>query len=298
MGIGDFPVANLLPAGKSYVFARTVMIRSATLIRFLAAGAGLLGAGAPARAQTAEQIIAKARAYYGNEGKLNAIRSVHFAGTMETRQFTAAGPKPISFAIEIIFQKPCQQRIIRTAPNAIQVTGLDEYEGWQRLQDVKNESRWQLTLLEPAIIKQLRANTWENLNFFKGLEQHGGSVKVIGPATIDGTATVKVAFIHEPGIIFYRYFDATTGRLVLTETGLGDRIKEEGEIMVDGLRFPQKVTSISKVTDANGQIVENPTVIAFDKITLNETFPGSYFAVPPLSPPGPPPPAPPPGGAH
>ena len=274
------------------------MIRSATLIRFLAGMAGLLAAGALARAQTAEQIIAKARAYYGNEGTLSAISSVHFVGIMETRQFTAEGPQPVSFAIEIIFQKPCQQRIIRTAPNAIQVTGLDEYEGWQRLQDMKNESRWQLTLLEPAIIKQLRANTWENLNFFKGLEQWGGSVQVLGPATIEGAATVKVAFIHEPNIVFYRYFDAATGRLVLTETGLGDRIKEEGEIMVDGLRFPQRVTSISRVTDANGKIVENPTVIAFNKITLNETFPGSYFAVPPLNPPGPPPPAPPPGNAH
>jgi hypothetical protein len=296
MGIGDFPVANLLRAGKSHWVARTVMIRSATLIRILVVG--LLGAGALARAQTAEQIIAKARAYLGNEGTLSAIRSVHFVGTLETRQFTAEGPKPVSVAIEIIIQKPCQQRIIRTAPNAIQVTGLDDYEGWQRLQDVKNESRWQLTLLEPAIIKQLRANTWENLNFFKGIEQRGGSVKVLGPATVDGTATVKVAFIHEPGIVFTRYFDATTGRLVLTETGPGDRIKEEGEIMVDGLRFPQKVTSISKVTDASGKIVENPTVIAFDKITLNETFPGSYFEVPPMSPPGPPPSAPPPGSAH
>lgn len=274
------------------------MIRSATLVRILIALAGSLGVSALAGAQTAEQIIALARAYYGNEGALSAIKSVHFVGTMETQQFTAEGPKPVSFAIEIIFQKPYQQRIVRTSPTAVQVTGLDEYDGWQRLQDVKNESRWQLTLLEPQIIKQLRANTWENLNFFKGIEQCGGSVQVIGPATIDGTATIKVAFIHEPRIIFYRYFDTTTGRLVFTETGLGDRIKEEGEIMVDGLRFPQKVTSISKTTDAKGQAVDNPTVITFDKITLNETFPDSYFNVPPLSPPSPQPPASPPLIAH
>ena len=68
--------------------------------------------------------------------------------------------------------------------------------------------------------------------------------------------------------------------------------------MVDGLRFPQKVTSVSKVTDANGQLVENPTVIAFSKITLNETFPGSYFAVPPLRPRESPPSTPPAGSAH
>ena len=72
---------------------------------------------------------------------------------------------------------------------------------------------------------------------------------------------------------------------MLTETEQGGRIKEEGEIMVNGLRFPQRVTTITKVADAKNQIVDNPVVITFDKITLNETFPDSYFAVPPLSPP-------------
>ena len=264
----------------------------------LMALAGSLGVSALAGAQTAEQIIALARAYYGNECALNAIKSVHYVGTMETQQFTAEGPQAVSSAIEIIFQKPYQQRLVRTSPTAIQVTGLDEYEGWQRLQDVKNESRWQLNLLEPQTIKQLRADTWENLNYFKGIEQCGGSVQVIGPATIDGIATIKVAFIHEPSIIYYRYFDPTTGRLMLTETGQGNRIKEEGEIMVDGVHFPQKVTSISKTTDAKGQTVDNPIVITFAKITLNETFPDSYFTVPPLSPPSPQPSASPPLSAH
>ena len=298
MGVGDFPVANLLRAGKSHSLTSIIMIKVAIVLPLLVALAGACGITAAARAQTAEQVIAKARAYLGDEATLSAVNSVHFVGTIETQQSTPEGPKPVKAAIEIVFQKPYRQRIIRTSPNAVQNTGLDDYDGWQRTQDTKDVNNWQLKLLEPDVIKNLRANTWENLNFFKGIEQCGGSVQVLGPATIEGAATVKVAFIHEPGIVFYRYFDAATGRLVLTETGPGDRIKEEGEIMVDGLRFPQKVTSISKVTDANGQIVENPTVIAFNKITLNETFPGSYFAVPPLSPPGPPPAASPSGSAH
>ncbi|MFA5056608.1 MAG: hypothetical protein WC485_00710 [Opitutaceae bacterium] len=261
------------------------MNKPALLIRSLVASAGWLGGLTLAQAQTAEQIISKARAYLGDEATLSAVKSVHFVGTMETRQLAPEGPKPLKFTIDIIFQKPYQQLITRSTPAATEITGLDDYDGWQRIQDMTDPSRWQLTLLDPAIIKKLRANTWENLNFFKGIEKRGGSVQVVGPTTIDGTAVVKVTFVHEPGIIFHRYFDSATGKLVLTETDQGDRIKEEGEIMVDGLRFPQKVTTASKATDAKGQLVENPVVITFDKITLNEVFPESVFAVPPLTPP-------------
>ncbi len=281
------------------------MIKVATVLRLLVALAGACGITAAARAQTAEQVIAKARAYLGDEATLSAVNSVHFVGTIETQQSTPEGPKLVKSAIEIVFQKPYRQRIIRTSPNAVQITGLDDYDGWQRIQDMKDVNNWQLTLLQPDVIKNLRANTWENLNFFKGIEQRGGNVKIIGPATVDGSATIKVAFTHEPKIVFYRYFDAASGRLVLTETNLGDRIKEEGEIMVNGLRFPQKVTSIGKATDAGGRIVDVPVIITFDKITLNDVFPEGFFAVPPLSPPAPPqrtPPAqqstPPPPVAH
>jgi hypothetical protein len=284
MGITDFPVANLSPADQSHSALQIIMNKSALLVRAVVALTGSFGPVAAAPAQTADLIIAKARAYLGDETALGAVKSVHFVGTMETRQRTPESAQPVKSAIEIIFQKPYQQRIIRTTLTTIQVTGLDDYDGWQRTQDVTNESRWQIALLEPVVIKKLRANTWENLNFFKGIEKLGGRVQVIGPATVDGTATSKVAFIHEPGIIFYRYFDAATGRLVLTETGQGDRIKEEDELMVDGLRFPRKVTSIGKAADAKGQIVDSEVVITFDKITLNETFPDSIFNVPTLNP--------------
>jgi hypothetical protein len=261
------------------------LINFPALARALGVAAGVFATAAAGGAQTADQIIAKARAYLGSEAALDAVRSVHFVGAMETQEFTADGPKPAKYAIEIIFQKPYQQRIIKTSPTIIETTGLDDLEGWQRIQDVTNQSRWRLTLLAPDLVKKLRANTWENLNFFKGIEQRGGRVEMRGPATIDGAATVKVAFIHEPGIVFNRYFDLASGKLVLTETEQGGRIKEEGEIMVNGVRFPLRVTTITKVADAKNQIVDNPVVITFDKITLNETFPDSYFAVPPLNPP-------------
>jgi hypothetical protein len=284
MGITDFPVANLSPAGKSHVLNPITMSKSAISVRAVLAVASLWGVVNAASAQTAGPIIAKARAYLGNDAALDAIKSVHFVGSMETQEPASEGPKAAKSMIEIIFQEPYQQRITVTTASTIRVTALDDYDGWQRVQETAKEGRWRLVLLQPDVIKKLRANTWENLNFYKGIERHGGSVQVLGLATVAGSATVKVAFIHEPGITFYRYFDAATGRLVLTETDRGDRIREEGEILVDGLRFPQKHISTGKARDANGQTVDSQTVITFDRITLNETFPESDFEVPMMTP--------------
>lgn len=276
------------------------------LARVLGVAAALCAAAAVGRAQTAAEIIAKARAFLGDDAALNAIHSVHFVGTMEAQEFTAAGPKPAKYRIEIIFQKPYEQLITKTSPTIIETTGLDDLEGWQRIQDVTDRSSWRLILLATDLVKKLRANTWENLNFFQGIEQRGGHVEVLGPAAIEGVPAIKVAFIHEPGIVFNRFFDQATGRLLVTETDQGGRIKEEGQIMVAGVRFPQRVTTTSKITDPKGNIVDNPVVVSFDRITVNEVFPESLFEVPTLSPPEEPPvpaapapaPAPAPAAAH
>jgi outer membrane lipoprotein-sorting protein len=258
--------------------------KSTSLIGALGALGLVAGMTATARAQTAGQVVAKARAYLGDDAALSAVKSVHFTGILETDQITPEGRKPVKVAVEIIFQKPYQQRITATSPTSIEITALDDYDGWQRVQDVTNESRWQFKLLDTDFTKRLRANTWENLNFFKGIEQRGGQVEVIGPATVDNSPAIKIAFIHEPGIVFYRSFDPTTGRLMLSETDQGGRIREEGEILVNGLRFPRKVITISKAVDEKGQPYDNTIVITFEKITLNESFPRSFFEVPALNP--------------
>ena len=100
-----------------------------------------------------------------------------------------------------------------------------------------------------------------------------------GLTTIGGIACHKVAFAHSDDIIFHRYFEEATGRLVLTETESGASVREHGEIMVNGIRFPQMILSTSKGKDGKNETV----TITFDKITLNETFPDSVFAVPQFS---------------
>jgi hypothetical protein len=259
------------------------MTKIPTLIRLTVLLGGAAGLLSTASAQTAEQIIAKAREYLGGEAALTAIQSVHFVGTLDIEQMTSEGPKVEKFGLEMLVQKPYQQLIVSTSPESIDITGLNDYDGWHRQQTGSAPGRSQLNLYSPPQIKRLRANTWENLYFFKGIEQRGGRVEVIGPAPVGDHLALKVAFNHGDGIVFYHYFDPATGKLLLSETDQGGTIRNDGELVVNGVRFPQKVLQTSKSVDAKGQIAERKLVMTFVSITCNEKLPDSDFEMPILS---------------
>jgi hypothetical protein len=220
-------------------------------------------------------IIAKARAYIGSEAALNGLKAVRYTGTLVTADPSDA-TKQTRAAMEIVFQLPAQQRITATSDRIIEVTALDGYDAWQRVQDAADKSKWKQTLLGTEQIKRLRANTWENMAFFRGIESVGGRVEDQGPQTVDGVACQKIAFIHAPNIIFYRYFDVATGRLVLTETEAGGTIREQGEMVVGGIRFPRTIVTATK--NAKGEI--QTVTINFEAVTVNEPLPVAEFAVP------------------
>ncbi|MSU69535.1 MAG: hypothetical protein EXS39_01915 [Opitutaceae bacterium] len=244
--------------------------------RFLPVALLVLGS-ASARDDT-PAIVTKARAYLGSNAALDAVKSVHFTGSVTAADNSKA-------VIEIIFQKPYQQRITATTDKNIETTALDNYDGWRRLQETKDSSRWQLTLLSKDQIKRLRANTWENLAYFSGMDRGGVKLEELGDATAEGVACRKVAFRHADDIVFFRYFDQATGRLVLTETETGGSIREEGEIMVNGIRFPKKVITASKERGGkDGKEINSVSItVFFEKITLNEKFAASSFAIPAFS---------------
>jgi hypothetical protein len=238
-------------------------------------------ASLPLRAGTAEEWIARARAYLGEDAALDAVTTIHYKGTLEvTTKVPAPDDKSktveqqLRLPVEIIFQKPLQQRMTVTRAEAVDVTVLDDYEGWAKRTDARNPADWRLRLLDAEQIKQFRANTWENLNFFRGLEKKGGKVELGGEAVVDGVASVQLSFAHAGNIVFSRFFDKATGRLIKTVTEHGGEIREVGEIIVNGVRFPKRV--INKA--ATGQV----TTIEFDTIVLNEHFPAADFAVPPM----------------
>ncbi len=245
-------------------------------LRIASVAAATLGLVSPLSAAE-PSIIAKARALLGTEAALNAVNSVHYTGTLTTTD-PVDPTKKTSAPIDIIFQRPDQQRIQASGPRIIEVTALDGYDGWQRQQETADPTKWQQTLLGPDQIKSLRANTIENLTFFR--VPPGSSVKLeeAGTASFDGVDCVKLAYTHAPKIAFIRYFEKTTGRLVFTETAAGGTIREEGEIRVNGVRFPKSIVSASK--NAAGQIQR--VTIEFDKITVNEVFPAKLFQPPTL----------------
>ncbi len=240
-----------------------------SLLRLLTTAALLSGASLVAAELP---ILTKARARLGTDAALDAIRSIHFVGTHESTN----DDKPMTVPIEIFVKKPYFQRITVSYPKYVETTALNNLEGWVRRENLQ-DGRVGVNIVDVGQLKALRANTWENLSYFRGLEDKGGKIEDLGPVTQDGIACEKIVFRHDANISFVRYFDLATGRLVYTETGAGGSTREEGEILVNGVRFPKKVVLSTKTSSGKDQII----TVTFEKVTVNENIDDRIFAVPP-----------------
>lgn len=216
-----------------------------------------------------DDVIAKARDFLGGEAALKNITSICYEAEFATTEGETG-------TIRIIFQKPMQQRVEVVRGDMGEVTALNGYDGWRKTYDVKDERKWAITMLDAAKIRELQANTWENLNFFRGIESRRGWIENVGLAETDSHQTVKLVFNHPRGIQFTRYFETETGRLLMTRTHDGAEIREAGEIRVDGILFPETIT-MSK----DGEVLNE---IRFREIRLNERFDDALFDVPSLVP--------------
>ena len=223
-----------------------------------------------------EAILAKARARLGGDRALDRITSIHYSGTIEQME-DAPDAKPAVSSIDILFQKPAQHRLTVSSDKSVDVTALDGYSAWRRTQEPDGLKRVRLMALDKEQLKRLRANTWENLYFYRGIAEHGGEIVDRGPVEVDGLKCHKIAFNYGPGIEFVRIFEIETGRLVLTETLPVGTIREEGEMIVEGVRFPKKLVAAA-TTPSTGK--KRVVTINFDRIVLNEAIPASSFEQP------------------
>jgi outer membrane lipoprotein-sorting protein len=233
-------------------------------LALFAAASLLLSSLALADAPSDEWII-KARAYLGPEDALNSVTSLHITGVIENE-------RKEQIRAEFVFQKPDQHFYTLSDGKTAQTTALDDYDGWVRRQDLANPAAWQLTILEIEQVRRMRANNAETLGFYRSVGKRGGRTEFQGDTRADGVDCVKIAFIYSPTLIFYRYFEKATGRLVMMQTETGLITREVGETIVNGIRFGQKLTNASP----NGV----SSTLTIEKITLNEKFPAGLFAVP------------------
>jgi hypothetical protein len=238
--------------------------------RFLVCSLVLL---APAALRAEPAVVGLARAYLGPESTLVGLKTIHFIGSLDRVDPTQGGKGTVHTDLDMIFVKPLRQRLVVKTPKLTMTTVLDGYDAWDWLQDNSDPKRFRLTWLQASDIRTLRANTWENLYYYRAPE--GGSVDDKGPATVDGIECERVDFTHGPGIVYQRFFDRDTGRLVLTVRGL-ESFRESGEIRVDGIRFPKTIVSRTKAA-GGAEIV---STASFEKVILNEKLSEDLFTAP------------------
>jgi hypothetical protein len=222
-------------------------------------------------------VLGLARAYLGPQSTLDGITSIHFVGKLQRVDPDHADKPPVVDALDMIFARPLRQRLVDRQDKVTRTTVLDGYDAWDWDQSNSDPAKFRLTWLSAADIKTLRANTWENLYYYSVPE--GGSVVDAGPATVDGVACERVDFTHAPGIIYERYFDRDTGRLVLTVRGQ-EMIRESGEIRADGIRFAKSIVSTMKSPSGKDMV----TTVTFDTVALNEPLAPDLFVVPSTAP--------------
>ncbi|TAG28310.1 MAG: hypothetical protein EAZ36_06080, partial [Verrucomicrobia bacterium] len=178
------------------------------LLRLLSTGSWAIGI-AVAAAFADPATLTQARSYIGTEAALEAVASLRFSGQLEVVDSTSEkSDGPVS--IELCFQKPDRQRITITRGTRVETTALDGYDAWQLVSDTEDPSVWRVNLLGPDRINRLRATAFENLGFFRGLEDMGGRIEDLGSAQMDGIDCHKLSFVHGPAIVFTRWFDRAT----------------------------------------------------------------------------------------
>jgi hypothetical protein len=233
---------------------------------------------APATGRAEPAVLGLARAYLGPQSTLDAIKSIHFVGTLKRMDPDHPGKASSVESLEMTFARPLKQKLVDRQPLVTRTTVLDGYDAWDWDQSNSDPSKYRLKWLNADDVKTLRANTWENLYYYSRPE--GGSVEDKGPATVDGVACERVDFTHQTGIVYERYFDRDTGRLVMTVRG-PEVIRESGELRADGIRFAKTIVSSVKGPQGKDEV----TMVDFDSVALNEPLAPGLFDVP--SPPAP-----------
>ena len=215
-----------------------------------------------------QSTIELARSYLGPDDKLDAIESVHYKGSL----LYSTGDLG---TIEMVYQKPMQHRMVAVIGGRREVSVLDGSEGWTTFERVVDSVPLSIEIFDPIRILIMQASVREAFNFFRKPDTRNGEILYEGKETVNGRDCNVLTYHHGDGIAYQRYIDAETGQVHKTLDSKGVEYLEEGELIVDGLRFPKKLLSTFS-TAIGDQSME----FAYSSITLNEKLPDSDFVMP------------------
>lgn len=210
-----------------------------------------------ASAITAEEVVARARSYLGTEEALNRVESLSFRGTVTNR----AGDRVSTMSLELM--SPNFQKMTIVNQETYSVTVVNAFEGLTRVHNLDNPSLYTIAVLPPDRVEFLRANSLENLNFFRGAEVSSKAALVLNGETIKRGRPVYRLESQYPNVTYTRFFDRENGQLIATRISQGDyELVEQDYFQVEGIRFPRHVLTYSP----DGHLLRTVT---FEEIIIN-----------------------------
>ncbi len=241
------------------------------LRRLIMGMVALSGLASPAGGELAtEEIIALARSYLASDDRLEQVTTIKFRGVLELLSDGSARD------VTILLKKPLMQRREVYGEHVTERTAINDFDGWIQLVNNANPSDWSMNYLQTPEMKRLRANTVENLYFYEGIDRLRGEIVNEGKVRKDGRDAYFLVFRYDEDIFFERYFDSETGELISTIVDDGSEMKEIGEFIVNGIKFPEKIVSLR-----NGDIINS---FVFLDIQVNEEIDDAQFNPPQYKP--------------
>ncbi len=222
---------------------------------------------AAAANEDVESVIAKARAYKGDEASLSAVESLVFVGTEEP----AEGGSRTKYTAHLM--RPLFQRVEQDDGGRLIITAVDALEGWMMVREREAPLQSvQVAPMDSRMYRSMRANTIANLYFFRGHDRFSGTVQRLDDSEIDGEPTVVLEYRFDSRSRMVRHFHPRTGRLMATEMEDGVMLREHGDQRVGGIRFPMRIDSY-----LHGELVGRMTI---DEIQINGEIDLAIFRYP------------------
>lgn len=216
-------------------------------------------------ARTVEEIIQQARDFVGSEEALEAVEAIRFSGVLDPADEAAE-----ELGLNLLIEKPGKQRLVVEAPEMRTTSVVNRLQGFVIRENLETGMETG-SPLGTEQIRNLQANSIENLYFFRFPTRFQVRVKYLGEEEIAGREVDAVRYVHRGGIVYVRYFDSETGALVATRADNGLLNVEKGRRIVDGLKFAEKVESY-----ADGELVHT---IRFEDIAVNPEIPEDAFEI-------------------